>query len=74
MNEYEILNGAKKILGSRELNSILVELDENNKSKMRKTIKLLKKNNFRIKSINKSLLFKSNNSYIKNYIFEKITN
>ncbi len=73
-NEYEILNGAKKILGSRELNSILVELDENNKSKMRKTIKLLKKNNFRIKSINKSLLFKSNNSYIKNYIFEKITN
>ena len=71
-NEYEILNGAKKILSSPELSSILVELDENDKRKSGKVIKLLKKNKFVIKSINKSLLFKSNNAYIKNYIFEKI--
>ena len=42
-NEFEILNGAKKILSAPELLGILIELDENDKIKMKKVIKLLKK-------------------------------
>ena len=71
-NENIILKGGIKLLKKSSIKEILIEIDEKDKKKTNEIIKLLTKNYFKIKSINKSKLFKSNNIYVKNYIFEKI--
>ena len=71
-NENIILKGGIKLLKKSSIKEILIEIDEKDKKKTNEIIKLLTKNYFKIKSINKSKLFKSNNIYVKNYIFENI--
>ena len=71
-NELDILIGGKKTFKRESVKSVLVEVDERSQD-YRKILNFFKKNNFKIKSINKSKSFISQNKYVKNYIFEKVS-
>ena len=70
-NELDILLGGKKIFKKNYIRSVLIEIDEKSKD-YKKILSFFKKNNFKLKSVNKSRFFKSQNKYVKNYIFDKV--
>lgn len=71
-NELDILLGGKKTFERNIVQGVLIEIDEKSKD-YRKILNFFKKNNFKLKSINKSKYFISENKYVKNYIFDKVS-
>lgn len=71
-NELDILLGGKKTFERNIVKGVLIEIDEKSKD-YRKILNFFKKNNFKLKSINKSKYFISQNKYVKNYIFDKVS-
>tara|TARA_B100001057_G_C22849539_1_gene950403 strand:+ start:2146 stop:3000 length:855 start_codon:yes stop_codon:yes gene_type:complete len=70
-NELDILTGGKKTFKKKFVHSVLIEIDEKSKD-YKKILNFFKKNNFQLKSINKSKYFISQNKCVKNYIFDKV--
>lgn len=67
--ENDILSGSSNILKYKYLKGILIEIDKKNKNRI---LKLMKKNNFKLDSINLNKKFSSGNEESKNYIFKRI--
>lgn len=70
-----ILAGAHKYLKNKKIKSIFLEMNENNKKKFKKCVKLLKKNNFRLVEKNRSSFAESiidkKMKGVFNFTFEK---
>ncbi len=69
-NEKSILEGAKKIFNNSSLQSVLIELDENNKD-FSKIKNFFKKYKFKMASNHTPPIFMSKKTNIKNFIFER---
>lgn len=67
--ENDILNGSSNILKNKYLKGILIEIDKKNKNEI---LKLMKKNNFKLDSINSNKKFSSGKEESKNYIFKRM--
>lgn len=73
--ESLILAGGSKYLKNKKIKSLLIEMNENNKRKFRKCLKILKKNNFSLKERKRSnfadSIINKKMRGVYNFIFEK---
>ena len=72
--EHLILDGASKYLVYNKIKSILIEIDDKNKSHYKKIFKIMKKSNFKlILKKREDRFYDKSSSGIYNYIFSKIS-
>ena len=71
--EYEILQGAKTCLSDKKLESISIELSENNQKQYGTVIKIMKEFDFKLKHKKHAEIFDNNNKFSKlyNFVFER---
>ncbi|MDC0446021.1 FkbM family methyltransferase [Candidatus Pelagibacter sp.] len=70
--EYLILIGFSKFLSNKKTKSILIEINKGEVNKNKKIFNLLKKNKFKLKSIEQSKISREGDKKTYNYIYNKV--